>query len=288
MRGSGLLGGTVVNGGRGSAVLVAKLAAADGHPLWARTIRGSDLSPRGLSVAVDGSGGIIIGGTYREPIDFGCGPLPRAAGDSAWYPDAFVARLGRSGGCRWAKTFSGLGYEDISDIAARGGTIVVGGDFNQAVTIEGETRASSGEFDGFAVAFTSAGAHVWTRFLGGTSYDYVRAVGVLPDGRAVAAGDHRARLDLGGAEVCNAVADYFSAFAAIYDQSGDLTWSRDYGMDSGTSFSSSAYASAAAVAADGTVRLGGQFNQAIDVGTGRLEPVDENARDAFILSIAPP
>lgn len=288
MRGSGLLGETTVNGGRGSAVLVAKLAAADGHPLWVRTVRGSDFAPRGLRVAVDGSGGIIIGGTYREPIDFGCGPLPQAAGDSPWYPDAFVARLGPSGGCQWARTFSGLGYEEINDIAARGSSILIGGDFNQAVTIEGQTRASGGEFDGFAVAFTSAGEHVWTRFFAGTSYDYVRAVGVLPDGRAVAAGDHRDRLDLGGVEVCNAVDGSFSAFVGIYDQGGDLIWTRDYGMDSGTTFSSSVFAASAAIADDGTVRLGGQFNQAIDVGTGRLEPVDENARDGFILSIAPP
>ena len=289
MRGRGLLGDTTVNSGPGSAVVVAKLAAADGDPLWARTFRGSDFAPRGLRVAVDGGGAIVIGGIYREPFDLGCVALPPAPGGYPYNPDVFIARLSPSGLCRWVKTFSGDGYEELKDIAASGSTIVVGGGFYDDVTIEGETRASAGLSDSFAVAFTSAGVHAWTRFFAGGRNDFVNAVGVLPDGRAVVAGAHQARLDLGGVDVCVANDDYDNAFAAIYDQAGDLVWSRDYGLERQLCCQDTeARAFAVAVADDGTLRLSGQFVGAVDVGSGRLEVAPLSDRDGFVVSLAPP
>ena len=122
MRGSGLLGDTTVNGGSGSAVLVAKLAAVDGDPLWARPFRGSD--PSGLRVAVDGGGSIVIGGIYRESFDLGCGSLPGAPGGYPYNTDAFVAKLSPAGSCRWVKIFSGEGHEELSDLAASGLSLI--------------------------------------------------------------------------------------------------------------------------------------------------------------------
>lgn len=285
MRGRGLLGDTAVNGGSGSAVLVAKLAAADGDPLWARTFRGSGAAA-GVRVAVDGSDGIVTGGIYRDPIDLGCGSLPAAPGGYPYNPDAFVARFSQSGTCRWVKTFSGEGYEEMNALAASGSTIVVGGAFSDDVTIEGETRANAGESGGFAVAYSSAGAHGWTRFFAG---GYARAVGVLPDGRAVVAGNHVDQVDLGGVDVCNAHSGYFNAFAAIYDQAGDFLWSRDYGLDEESCCrGTSAYAYGVAVADDGSFRLSGQFVDAVDVGSGRLELAPGSQRDGFVVSLAPP
>jgi hypothetical protein len=286
LSGAAMLGDTAVSGGADAAVLVAKLAPADGNPVWVRAFRAADGWANADRLAVDGDGAVIVGGRYGAAIDLGCGPLPSAAGGS--YPDAFVARLGANGGCRWSRPLSGTGYVEIDDIAASGTSVVVGGDFGATVTIEGETQTSAGESDGFAVAFSSAGAHDWTHFFPGESYDYVRAVRVLPDGRTVIAGDHRGDLDLGGVEVCTKNNGYFNAFAAIYDPNGELSWQREYGLEIGCGCSgTSAYASAVAVAPDGTFRLAGQFADAVDLGAGLTETIYGSNLDAFVVSLDP-
>ncbi len=292
LSGPGQLGDTAVTGGAGSAVLVAKLAGDDGDPIWVRTVRGADMTARGQQIAVDGDGAVIVGGLYRAPINFGCGALPAGAGPVAQIPDAFVAKLGPNGACRWSRAFSGLGYEDIADIAASGSEVVVGGSFTGEVTIEGETRASvdgSNWADGFVVAYSTNGDHGWTRFLPGPLFDSVQAVDVMPDGRTLVAGDHVDQLDVGGVDVCT-VNQHTNAFAALYDDGGDLSWSREYGLESAVGCNCqppSGYSYAVAVADDGTFWLAGQLVAAIDFGTGELESVHDYDGDAYVVSLDP-
>jgi hypothetical protein len=160
------------------------------------------------------------------------------------------------------------------------------------VTIEGETRASvdgSNWADGFVVAYSTNGDHGWTRFLPGPLFDSVQAVDVMPDGRTLVAGDHVDQLDVGGVDVCT-VNQHTNAFVALYDDGGDLSWSREYGLESAVGCNCqppSGYSYAVAVADDGTFWLAGQLVAAIDFGTGELESVHDYDGDAYVVSLDP-
>ena len=95
------------------------------HVLWAKQMGAYGAALFLSAVAVDGSGDVILGGSFRTSsgfpgmgeVDFGTGPV------AAPFTSAFVLKLDPSGATRWAKVYSGedgssSDFVEVLDVAA--------------------------------------------------------------------------------------------------------------------------------------------------------------------------
>jgi hypothetical protein len=79
-------------------VLLVKLDP-NGDRLWGKRFGGMD-GQKVTDITVDGSGNIVLIGTFRESVDFGGGLLKSAGSD-----DIFIAKLDSEGGHIWSRSF---------------------------------------------------------------------------------------------------------------------------------------------------------------------------------------
>ncbi|WP_438003140.1 SBBP repeat-containing protein [Sorangium sp. So ce321] len=96
--------GPLVSAGNGD-VFVLKLDPA-GHALWSRRFGSSPYRESGTHIALDGSGNILVGGSYSgapfdgpPPVDFGGGPLPW--GNDFSLSAVFLVKLDPDGNHLW-------------------------------------------------------------------------------------------------------------------------------------------------------------------------------------------
>jgi hypothetical protein len=170
---------------------VLKITAAGAYG-WVSTFRGassgSDLS-RMLKVALDGSGGVLVGGAYMGTEDFDPGPgtttLPTV---SAF--DGFVVKLTAShGSFVWARNLG----DYVNGLAAdAAGNVYVTGDFVGTHDFDpgagSALRTSAGDYDAFVVKLTANGSFGWVETFGGTGGDGGKGVAVDPSGTIHLAG----------------------------------------------------------------------------------------------------
>jgi hypothetical protein len=200
----------------GGALVLGRLAA-DGTPLWARAVAGTD--PSGplvpAALAVTGGGDLLVAGTGSG--DFGRGDT-RGAGTN----HAFVARLaGGDGSCLWSR---GLGTRTISDVEARG---------DGGVAIAGVCTPAGASFDPGAGTTCARGLFLaglggadgtteWARTTSGPgTVSAVRDLAVAPDGRATVVGDARGAVSFGGGAIDLGGSE--ASFAATFDPQGAPT-----------------------------------------------------------------
>jgi len=113
---------------------------------------------QGSALAVDGSGNILVAGSFRGTVDFGPGPNPvELSSPSA--TEAFAAKLDPSGNLVWVSNAVGNGGDDqASAIAPDGsGGAVIAGSFAQGATFGGLTLAAGGASEAFAARVDSGG-----------------------------------------------------------------------------------------------------------------------------------
>jgi hypothetical protein len=145
------------------------------------------------SVATDQNGNLVTVGWFRNPIDFGGGPLACAGGR-----DGFVAKFDLQGSLLWAKRFGSISDDDACGVATdSGGNIIVIGNFigTSDLTGTGSGQAGvtlltstvdpySGQYstDLFVAKYSSSGSVLWAKRFGGTAGDNARAVTVDANG----------------------------------------------------------------------------------------------------------
>lgn len=126
-----------------------KVLAIKGYPAAK-----SAQSPFGLSsIAVDGAGDVIFGGTLSNDADFGTGPVAYSG-----YGDAFVVKVDASLKPRWIKTYApqaqpdaGPGYWTSANTVAvlPSGGAVVGGTFLPSTKFDATIKDTNGRNDAF-------------------------------------------------------------------------------------------------------------------------------------------
>jgi hypothetical protein len=166
-------------------------------PFVGRTVGSSSGYSAGQSVALDGSGNVLVGGYYRNTVDFnpgsGTSTLPAIGG-------GYIAKLNSSGGLVWARALEnssttfvyGLAADSAGNVYASGlfqGTI----DLNPGAGID--ARTSAGGDDIFVVKLTSAGNYSWAETFGGTGADTGFGIAVDPTGGVHLAGYYEATVD---------------------------------------------------------------------------------------------
>ncbi|MCO6480826.1 MAG: SBBP repeat-containing protein, partial [Phaeodactylibacter sp.] len=153
------------------AIYVAKYDASGAYQ-WAFKI-GANLSNDGFGIAVDGSGNVLVTGSFGGTADFDPGP-GTANLTSMGGSDIFVAKYTSSGDYLWAFNMGGTssdrGYAlavDDSD------NVLVTGLFSGTVDFDtGPGTANlSGAGDIFVAKYDASGAYLWAINMGGTNTD---------------------------------------------------------------------------------------------------------------------
>jgi hypothetical protein len=181
------------NLGGGQDAFVAKMAV-NGAQLVYSTYLGGGNDDHGAAIAVDSAGTVYLAGSTWS-IDF---PVANAFQSKlAGGEDAFVARLSADGNTLLFSTYLGgsggtMSYPETSQAIAldgQGNAYVAGTtssvDFPILNPAQGSLR---GFLDAFVSKFSSAGALVYSTYLGGSSVDYGNAIAVDTSGSAYVAG----------------------------------------------------------------------------------------------------
>jgi hypothetical protein len=167
---------------------------------WVSTFRGIssgfDLS-RTLNVALDGGGGVFVGGSYIGSVDFDPGPGTTTLPATDVF-SGFVAKMTTStGGLAWARALETI------DTGVNAGTMVLGlaadaagnvyatGNFWGTADFDpgpGSSLRTPMGADAFVVKLTAGGSFGWAETFGGPGSDGGLAVAVDPSGTIHLAG----------------------------------------------------------------------------------------------------
>ena len=132
----------------------------NGNHLWSQRFGGTD-NQSGNSVAVDGSGNVVLTGAFWESVNFGGGGL--VAVDI----DVFLVKFDASGNHLWSKDFGDsdnqVGFSVAVDAS---GNVLITGRFAGTVNFGGGPLTSIGSSNIFVAKFDADGNHVWSRRFG--------------------------------------------------------------------------------------------------------------------------
>lgn len=263
---------------------------------WVRIMGGSAYSDQATGVAYDATEStVVLVGQFISTTNFNPGGTAMnyspngtvTAGNS----DIFIAKYNTSGICQWVRQIGAGNNSDVCNGVAidNSGNIIIGGwynnanvNFNPAGTAV--TRSISGtSSDMYLAKYNNTGILQWVLSMGGTNVtDAVNGVATDGSGNVYAAGNFAGtsvNFNPGGTAVTY-TATGTDAFVAKYNSAGVLQWGKPSGG------SSSDRGRCVAVANDGTVVFGGQFNGTninFNAG-GTAYPLTSSSTDCFIMS----
>ncbi|MGQ0635344.1 MAG: hypothetical protein ACT4QC_12090 [Planctomycetaceae bacterium] len=166
-------------------------------PFVGRTVGSTKGYAAAQSVALDGSGNIIVGGSYDNSVDFDpsgkTSTLPTIGG-------GFVAKLNSRGDLVWSKALEsssstfvyGLDVDAAGSIYATGnffGTV----DFDPGAGVQ--SRTTAGGSDLYVLKLTSTGNFSWAETIGDTGNDAAMGIAVDPAGVIHLAGFYQGTVD---------------------------------------------------------------------------------------------
>src|SRR5438067_966372 len=193
-------GGTLFSSGVD--VFLAKLSPAGGH-VWSRHFGAVLAVHAGNGVACDGSGNVLVTGSFENSIDLGAGWATSFA-----HKDMFVAKYSPAGGYLWSRLAGGLFDDAGSGIAVdMSGKVVVTGTFQAAVNFGAGSLTSAGRTDIFVARYAADGTPLGAQRFGGADFDAGTAVAVDGGGRPVVTGAYRLGVDFGGTPLAAAGMD---------------------------------------------------------------------------------
>ncbi len=232
---------------------------ANGNHLWVQRF-GSSAEDAANAVAVDAAGNVAVTGSFSGRALFGTAMLSSYNGS----PDMFLVKLLPTGQLAWpAKRFGNSGIDSGNGIAFdAGGNILLTGAFMGPTDFGGGNLAGLGGGDIVLVKFSSAGAHVWSKQIGGTADDVAFAVATDAAGNAVVTGYVQGAVNFGGG--ATASAGSLDSFVAKYASDGSHQWSRRLGG------ANAEQGLGIATNGNGDVLVVGAFQGTVDFGTGPL------------------
>ncbi|WP_437784462.1 outer membrane protein assembly factor BamB family protein [Sorangium sp. So ce1097] len=200
-------GGPLITAGRED-IFVAKLDA-DGEHLWSKRFGDAALQ-RAYGVAVDGSGDIVVSGTFQGSVDFGGGPLvssggfePLGPGSVTWGGNAFVTKLNPEGELLWAKRLGQDGPQTALDVAT-----TVGGELAITGLMYGDVDFGTGLMectygDAFVAKIDATGTVRWVKHTGDRGHQYGHSTAMDGAGNVFVAGPFVGTIDFGAGPLVN-------------------------------------------------------------------------------------
>lgn len=189
--GTGQFGTTTLTSVGQNDVFVAAFDST-GNPLWSKSW-GGITNDDGRGVAFDANGNLVVTGGFSSSVDFGGGAVTSKGGS-----DAFVMKLNSSHALAWVQTFGGPDTDEAVSVAIDpAGELLVGGLFEDSMSIGGQMLMSAGDKDIFVAKMGASGSGMWCKQFGATQAD--EGVGVAFDGsgNAFVTGYFRTNVDFG-------------------------------------------------------------------------------------------
>jgi hypothetical protein len=228
----------------------------------------------GWSIAVDGSGNIVLAGTFDGTVDFGGGPLTSAGGSR----DVYVAKLDPQLGHLQSSRFGDASHQDGHHVAVDGaGNVLLTGYFQGSVDFGGGPLSNIGDHDVFVAKLDPQLGHLQSRRFGDEGLAAGKCIAADAAGDVIVAGYFASSIDFGGGPLTSAGGD--DVFVAKLDpQLGHLR-SRRFGD------AANQLPVGVAVDADGNVVLTGIFEGLVDFGGGPLTSAGDI--DVFVAKLDP-
>jgi hypothetical protein len=268
-RGSIQIGSMTLSSNGGSDIFVAKLEAATGNVLWAKSFGGPG-DDVGKAIAVDDMDGIYFAGKFTGTVDFGGGGL------GSGNVDGFVAKLSPSGGFAWAHNIGGADFDAANGVAAHGSTVVVVGSYQTSMILNGTPVTAAGGDDMFVVELNTNGVIGWAKAIGGVANDDPNAVAIDNNNNVVVVGRFGGPTNFGGQTLTSVGGE--DVFVAKYAGSnGAHLFSKSFG---GTGFES---AQSVAVDSQGSIFIMGFYGTPMDVGGPAPLPGSTGPNKMFVL-----
>ncbi len=213
-------------------VFIAKYAKT-GSLLWAKDLRGGDALSvaQGAAITVDGSGNVLVSGTFTGTVNFDPG-----AGNTSFTAsgrnDVFIAKYDSSGNLLWARDVVGtagtvdegyaLAVDSIGDVWATGS-------YQSSATFGATTLNATGQFEQFVTKLNPSGQFLWATTTTGSGSSVAQGAGITVDGsgNAVATGFYAGTVDFnpsGGNTL--PVASARAIFVQKLDGNGNLVWAQ--------------------------------------------------------------
>ena len=151
---------------------------------WATYVGGTNYD-FGSGIAVDTNGNVYTAG-YTESSGWSSGGWDTVLNGS----DAYVVKLSPTGAHSWSTYVGGTGDETGSGVAvdASGNAYVTGYTTSSGWVSGGWDTTYGGNWDGYVLKLSSAGAHLWSTYLGGTNPEVSMGVTVDASGNAYVTG----------------------------------------------------------------------------------------------------
>lgn len=200
---------------------------------WVRQMgagTGSDVSN---TVAVDGSGNIIIGGWFlNSNVNFNPGGTPVLRSSAGTTSDMFLAKYNNTGILQWivatggttsTDAVNGVAVDASGNVYAAGNFSGTGVNFNPNGT---STTFSANATDAFLAKYNSSGVLQWAKTAGGSGSDRGRCVSVSPAGNVYYGGQFVGtgiNFNVGGTAL-PLTSLGTDAFFISYTSSGTLNW----------------------------------------------------------------
>lgn len=219
-------------------------------------------SPRAIAPGPDG--GAYVAGYFEDVATFA--PVQKT---SAGKSDAFLAALKANGDFAWVATVGGIA-EETADALAVGadGTVAFGGLFSGVIDAGGLPAKAFGSDDVFVAGVSPAGEIQWIWTAGGVASDATTALAATPDGGFVAAVSFTRTATFGTSELTTRGAD--DAALVKLSSRGAVEWVTQVGGEGND------YLKRLAVDGNGNVFVLGTFQDAIDLGGGKLASAGAN------------
>ena len=145
---------------------VVKLSPSGAH-LWSTYLGGSQRDYAN-AVAVDSLGNGYVAG-FTESTNWVSGGYDTTF-NGAW--DGFVVKISPAGAHLWSTYLGGTSFDEANRIAldGAGNPLVTGQTLSSNWVAGGFDLIENGTYDGFVVKLNSAGAHLWSTYLGSAGY----------------------------------------------------------------------------------------------------------------------
>ncbi|MCD6017898.1 MAG: hypothetical protein K0S53_1019 [Bacteroidetes bacterium] len=195
----------------------------NGNIIWAKSA-GSWNGEKALGVTSDQYGNVFICGYFKNSTVIGNTTLY-----SSGNYEIFIAKLDRNGNFLWAKKAGGTGRDEAKDIKcdAQGNVYICGMHANGAVFSGQTLYTPDGYVNGYIAKYTTNGALVWAKSVGG-KYDDV-AWGLTRDNnnRIIMTGQFNSSMNFGSTNLYTT--GNADVFVVSYDVNGYAYWAKKAG-----------------------------------------------------------
>ncbi len=205
------------------AVFTVSMPAQNGSWNWAQHAGGSS-DDRGVSLAMDSQGNLLVCGWFTGQATFG-GTSLTAAGSM----DIFVGKLSSSGSWLWVKQAGGTASCEATGIAVDANNeIYVCGVLNGTANFGIYQLSTQGETDVFVSKLSTDGDWLWAERGGGANLDAARDIDVAPDGSVYVAGSFYGTATFGN-NTFTSPNPSSDIFVARLDPTGGWLWAKQAG-----------------------------------------------------------